>query len=392
LPPSSVNRLLVLASRLEPGPAELRETADLLAGGPDWDGLIAGAEREGVLPLLHRNLKRYASAVPGPVLNTLQAGYLRNLARNTRLYESLGPFLEAVRGRGLRAALTKGSRLALTLYPDIALRSFWDVDVIVHPADWPAVRAVLADLGYEEASGDARIFDPDKAALHWAYCPYFKKDGFFLEFHLTCLGLHVPCPPEEDVWAGVRPVAVGRTEAAVFSPEHELCHLCIHAQQHSYQRLFWLTDIAELAVRGGLDWDRAAVFCRRAGIRAPVYHALQLVNALWPGTLPWGLVAGFEPGLLTRAALRGLWPGSAVAGRSLTHAWPYYMPSLFSLWERKDIGGALRSLPGILFPPRAWMDQLLGGAGERRRSLFERYAERLVRPVITAAKRLVTKT
>ncbi len=392
MPPSSVNRILVLASRLEPGPAGLREVADILAEGPDWDGLIAGAEREGVLPLLYRNLKRFESAVPGPVLDSLQAGYLRNLARNTRLYENLGPLFEAVRGEGLRTALTKGGRLALTLYPDISLRPFWDVDMFVHPSDWPALRVVLAELGYEEVSGDAAIFEAGKAGLHWAYCPYFKKDGVFLEFHLNCLGLHVPCRQEEDVWADVRAVAVGRTEAAVLAPEHEFCHLCIHAQQHSYQRLFWLTDIAEMAERGGLGWDRMAVFCRQAGIRAPVHHALRLVNVLWPGTLPAGLIAGFEPGPLTRAGLRSLWPASAVAGRSMTHSWPFYMPSLFSLWERKDIGGALRSLPGILFPPRAWMDQLPGSAGERRRSLFERYAGRLLRPVITAAKRLVTRT
>lgn len=386
-----VNHLLALASRLDPGPEALRETEEVLGRGLDWDRLTTRAEEEGTLPLLYRNLKGLGEAVPDAALDKLRAGYLRNLARNSQIYKNLEPFLEAVRTKELRVALTKGGRLALTVYPDIALRSFWDVDFIVHPSDWPAVRAILAELGYTEASGDARLFDPEDSTLHWAYSPYFKKDGSFLEFHFTYLGLHFPRPSKEDVWTSIRRTPVGRTEALILSPEHEFCHLCLHAQQHSYQRLFWLTDIAELAAREGLDWDRVRMICREAKIGAPVFHALRLVNALWPGTLPDGLIAGFRPGLVPRAGLRFLWPEEAVAGRSMTCAWPYYMPSLFSLWERRDPGLAVRTLSGILFPPRAWMVQSPGTAG-RRLGVYGIYAGRLLRPLFMTVKRLVTRT
>ena len=387
---SDVNRLLVLTSRFDPGPEALRETAAILGRGPDWDRLRARANEEGALPLLYRNLQRSGDAVPAAVLAWLRAGYLGNLARNSRIYRGLEPFLEAVRRKELRAALTKGSRLALTLYPDIALRSFWDVDVIVHPADWPAVRTVIAELGYLEASGDARLFDPEDATLHWAYSPYFKKDGIFLELHFNFPGLHFPRPTPEDVWASTRRTPVGQTEALVLSPEHEFCHLCLHAQQHSYHKLLWLTDIAELAVQEGLDWDRIRAVCRGSGIGAPVFHALRLVNALWPGTLPGGLIDGFRPGPGPRAGLRFLWPERAVAGRTLSFAWPYYMPSLFSLWERKDPGLAWRTLSGILFPPRAWMAQSPGATG-RFPGVYGRYAGRIFRPLFMTVKRMVTK-
>lgn len=385
----AVNRFLVRASRLDPAPGALREAAASLAGSRAWDLLAVRAEEEGTLPLIHRNVKWLGESVAGDVAGRLRAGYLRNLARNTRLIRSLEPFLEAVDRRGLRAALTKGSRLALTIYPDPGLRPFWDVDVMCHPSDWPGVKDVLAGLGFEEVSGDARLFDPGDPTLHWAYAPYFKKGDTFLEFHFTFLGLHVPLPSGGQVWAAARRMPVGGSEALILSPEHEFCHLCVHAQQHSYQRLLWLTDIAEMASGRAVDWRQVRTICHEARIGASVFHALRLVDTLWPGTLPDGLIGEFRPGFLIRSGLRFFWPEEAVSKRSMTLAWPYYMPSLFSLWERREPGPAWRALPGILFPPRAWMAQSPGVAG-RPRGAWRRYAGRLLRPLLMTVKRMVT--
>jgi len=390
LPLKSVNRLLALTSRLAPGPEALREAAGILARLPDAGLLLLRAGEEGVLPLLYRALLGIGEALPGPLAERLRAGYLANLARNARTYRSLEPFLEAVRRGGLRAALTKGSRLAPTVYGDIALRPFWDVDVVVHPQDWKALRAALERLGYEEASGDERLFNPGDPALHWAYAPYFEKDGTFLEFHFGFPGLHLPALPPEEIWPSVRRMPVGGSEALILSPEHELCHLCLHAQQHSYGKLIWLTDIAELCGLAGLDWGRVQAACHRAAMGAPVYHALRLVATLWPGTLPAGLVESFRPGPVTRAALRFLWPERAVAERTLPFEWPYSMPSVFSLWARRDVRLARRTLAAIMFPPRNWLAPS-SGASRTRLGIYAHYAARLTRPAWMTVKRLVTK-
>ena len=389
--PYDVNRLIVLASRLDPGPEARREMTGMLSRGPELSGLAPRAEEEGTLPLLHRNLKDLPGALPAPISEALRSGYLRNLARNTRIYKTLEPFLEAVRAKDLRVALTKGGRLALTVYPDVALRPFWDLDFIVHPADWPAAKIVLGELGYKEASGDDRIFDIGDASLHWAYSPYFMKDGLFLEFHFNFLGLHFPSRSGEGMWSSALRTAAGGTEVAILPAEHELCYLCLHAQQHSYRKLIWMTDIAELAARGDLDWDRVRGLCRDEKIAAPVFHAFRLVNALWPGTLSESLLAGFRPGPVARAGLRFLWPEAAVSARAKVLSWPYYMPTIFSLWERKDLGLARRTLSGILFPPRAWIVQTPGSAGSPVR-VYKSYAKRLLRPLFMTVKRMVTRT
>jgi hypothetical protein len=311
---------------------------------------------------------------------------LRNLARTAQVYRELELFLESVRRAGLRAALTKGGRLALDLYPEPALRPFWDVDFIVHPADWPALKIILGDIGYAEAAasgGGAAAVDPP---LDWAFSPYYRKGSLFLEFHFTPLGLHFPDREGDGLWSSASRLSVRGTEAMVLPAEHELCYLCIHAQQHSYQRLIWLADIAELALRPGLDWDRVLKISRAEQIGGPVFYGLHLANTLWPGAVPPGPLAELRPGPFERAWLRLLWPAAATAARRAAPAWPYYMPSLFSLWERRSLSLAVRTLRSILFPPRAW---LAGRCGLPLNSprLYGRYLDRILRPVLTAAKR-----
>ncbi len=379
-------RLLVLCARPETGAEARSEVGRLLAAGPDWEDLLAKADGEGLVPLLYWNLRSRGAAVPPDVMERLKIHYLRSLARNAQTAKDLEPFLRAVTAAGLKIVLTKGLRLASTIYPDPALRPFWDVDFFARPADWPAIRNILVAQGFEETAEAGT--GPEAGDAAWAYSPYFRRNGLIVEFHFSLLGLHSPAGPArlEDMTAP--PLAVRGTEVPILSPEHELCYLCLHAQQHSYQKLIWLADIAGLASRPGLDRDKIAGVCASLGIRASVHHGLRLAESLWPGSVPPDLAAGLRPRLLQRAALRFFWPEAAVAGRDALLAWPYDMPSLFSLWERKSPGAAVRVLSGLLFPPRRWLAQA-SGVPENSPRICLQYARRILRPLGLAARRLV---
>ncbi len=383
------SRLLVLCARPEPGPETRTEVSRLAGAVREWDRALAKADEEGVLPLLYWGLRDEPGAVPAAVLESLRVAFLRNLARNTQAYREIEPFLEAVRRAGLRVALTKGGRLALDVYPDIALRPFWDIDFIVHPADWAPLRRVLDGLGFAEPSaGAAAAPDDGGRALDWTFSPYYRKGTVFLEFHAHPLGLHFPSRDADGFWSSAGRLKVRGTEALVLPAENELCYLAVHAQQHSYQRLVWLADIAALADRPGLDWDWIARIARDARIKGPVHHGLRLAAALWPGSVPAEGMAGLRPGPVESAGLRLLWPEAAAASRTTRPAWPYYMPSIFSLWERRDPVLAARTLGEILFPPKAWLAATTGvRAGSLR--LWGRYVGRLFRPAVTAARRLI---
>jgi hypothetical protein len=386
-----LSRLFVLVCRPDPDGAGRAEVLRLAGTVPDWDKALAKAEGEGILPLLYWGLREGPGAAPGPVLEKLRLAFLRNLARTTQLYREMEPFLESVRRAGLRAALTKGGRLALDVYPDIALRPFWDIDFIVHPSDWTELRRILDSLGFSEASAAAPGASvPSVPALDWAYSPYYRKGPLFLEFHGNPLGLHFPSRGEDGFWSSAGRLQVRGTEALVLPAENEICYLCVHAQQHSYQRLIWLADIARLAGRAGLDWGWVARIARDERIKGPVYYGLRLAGALWPGSVPPDPLAELRPGRAEMAGLRFLWPEAATSARTAAAAWPYYMPSVFSLWERRDPVLAARMLGQIFFPPREWLASATGIPASSPR-LYGRYVERLLRPAVTAARRMMER-
>ncbi len=380
------NRLLVLCARTRPGSAASDEIGRLLDLGPDWDALLARGEEEGVLPLLFWNLGTRIVGVPEDVRDTLKVRYLRNLARNAQAAVRLRPLLEAVRDSGSRVLLTKGLRLALTVYPDPGLRPFWDVDFIVRPADWPAVRKILDGQGFEEAAAVPLGPGFPDTRPNGLYSPYFRLRELILEFHFNLLGLAFPLDVEA-CFAAARPIQVRGVEVPVLPPELEFCYLCLHAQQHSFRRLIWLTDIAEMASRGSLDWDGVYAFCEAHKVRTSVYLALKLAEALWPGCVGRDVLRRLRPGALARLALGFFWPESGVAARTASLPWPYDMPSLFSLWERRSPGLALRTLRTVLFPPRDWLART-GGVSDSSVVVYYRYFRRLARPVGLAVRRI----
>jgi hypothetical protein len=383
-------RLLVLCARPHPGPGALSEARRLLGQGVVWGLLLPRAEEEGVLPLLYWNLRDLPEAAPPEVLERLKRGYLISLLRNSQLSKQLEPFLGEVKASGLPVVLTKGPRLALSAYPDPALRPFWDVDFVVPPRAWPEVAGILARLRFEEARAGDAVPQPSSAGFDGTYSPYFRKGDLVLEFHFNTFGLHFPgCSLQAGVWRPPRrPMPFRGTEALVFTPEAELSYLCLHAQQHSYERLIWLVDIAEMASRRDLDWDEVGAICADLKIHAPVFHGLCLAEALWPGTVPGDAVTRLRPGPLARRALRFFWPAADVVRRRTPFAWPYDMPTLFSLWERRAPGLAVRTVRDILFPPRPWL-AAARKRPERSARLYVQYARRISHPFGLAARRLV---
>jgi len=318
--------------------------------------------------------------VPPEALNTLRTRYYGNEIRNSRLYRGIAPLIGAVGAAGLRAVVTKGARLALTVYPDIGLRPFTDIDLVVHPGDWPGLEKILAGLGYVPDSRGRIRLHPGNRALDWTFAPYYRLGNLLVELHFAYLGLHVPFRSEEDFWASVGEVRMDGAVARIMSPEYELCYLCLHALQHSYARLMWLTDIAELGSRPEIDSDKLVRIARREGIGAIVRHGFGLVNALWPGAIPDRIVSELHMGAFESVLLPALWTPGTVFRRAGRVPMPYYTPTFFSLLSRRKPLLAARTLLRILFPPMNWIADTYNVTPWSPKAWF-RYPRRLGEPL-----------
>lgn len=376
---SMIDRLLILLSRIDPGERSFFLARETLSLPINWDAFIRKSVHEGVAPLVYRNLRSLCGLVPGKALDDLKSVFYRNALRNERLYRTASALFRNIHGLGLKVAVTKGARLALTLYPDRGLRAFADIDLFVHPEDWLALRKILDEKGFKAYSARQSRFDPRNRSLHWTYSPYYRLGELLIELHFAYLGLHLPFLSEDDLWASAGIIKDGDVEIQVLAPEYELCYLCLHALQHSYSRLLWLTDIAEYASRGNVDWNRAAGICRAEGITAGVRHGLDLANALWPGTLPENIPAKFRVTPLESRLLGLLWPAGSILSRSESLLFPYYTPTFFVLLARKKPLLAVWTLLRILFPPRTWVAESYSIPSYSPRILLH-YAWRIYRP------------
>jgi hypothetical protein len=130
---------------------------------------------------------------------------------------------------GLEALVVKGWAIARH-YPEVGLRQYTDLDVVVRPDEMGAARAALADL----------------PASH---CPVDLHAG---PASLDALGF-------DDLLARAERVRLAGLELRVLGPEDHLRVLALHALRHGMFRPIWLVDLA-VAVEArpaAFDWTRA---------------------------------------------------------------------------------------------------------------------------------------
>lgn len=380
---------VVLCSRLDLRPDILVQVESRISAGLNWDEVVKKAREDGVAALLFRHLKKYRGRIPDSALDLFKNFYYQNLARNLVFFQKLKPLFNEIEDSGLRVAVIKGGRLAETLYKDIGLRPFVDVDLLVDYSHRKKLYEILKKLGFSRKSSasEDKQFGNGRYSF-WTLRPYFCKKRLVIEIHYNFPGLHLPFSLEEDLWNSLQSKKIGEVEAKVLSPEYELCLLCLHAQQHSYAYLIWLVDIAELASQDGLDWEKIFKICAEEHIQAPVFYGLYLVNCLWPETVPQKVLHRFKLAWLERRLLHFFWPAESVLQRNLSFDFPMHTPTFFSLLERKRFILAVKSFTQFTFPPQEWIAKYYGIPAHSLR-ICRHYLWRVSRPVILVSRRFL---
>lgn len=350
-----MNDLIIQGSRLELTPPLSMQPENFLQSAMNWPQTLRQTAYHGVLPLFFRNLKKHSDWIPDKAMEQMKSAYLANLARNTRLFHKLVPLLRAFDRVGLRAVLTRGGRLAQTVYKDWGLRHFADIDFMVHPQDVDLLVQVLRKQGYWENSYASKFPANSTHELSWIIETGFHKEGLLLDFHLNFPGIEMPLDTDPEIWDNLRTLDIFGQPTRIFPLEYELCLLCLHGQKHCYERLIWMTDIAELSSHPEIDWEEVIEICQRLEVSAQVYYGLYLVNMLWPRTVPVEVILKLDPGALQKKILSVIWPAEKVATRQLNTEQVGHASVLFLFFSFKRLGLKLRVLLSIAFPPRGYV-------------------------------------
>ncbi len=355
IPEESMNSLLIHSARVAPTSHDLAIVEEALRSELDWGLLVRRSGEEAVASLLYHCLKDYSERLPASTFEILKKAYVRNTARNLFMFKKTCPLLERISEQKLRVAVTRGARLAETVYQDWGLRSYVDIDFMAHPGDAPQLVEILKILGYWQDSHSSRFPKQKVSQLRWTVESGFQKDGVNLDFHFSYPGVEVPLDAYPDLWETAGSMQIFETDVRIFSLEYELCILCLHAQKHCYVRIIWLTDIAELARSEGLDWNKVFDICREQSIAAPVYHALDLVNRFWPESISASVLDRIDPGRAARRILATAWPHEKIVSREMKEDVPGHAAVFFLFFSGKRLDLKLKTLFSTTFPPRAYV-------------------------------------
>lgn len=277
--------LLLATARTLPGPHVtdlLREATETL----DWTRLIETAQEHGVTGLLCRSLLDQPDLVPDVLLGAARQHLQQQRSTNQLLADQLTDILAELAAGGIEAIPFKGPTLALTAYGDLALRSFRDLDFLIHEEQMQSCLEKLREIGYTQnlrlspkqlrsfltySGQDILYGDGTPIEPHWAFAP-------------STLALDIDyC----GIWDRAEYGDFNGRSILRLAPEDELIILCVHGGKERWTKLKWVADIAGyIRSHPALDWDELMERAELQGLGRMVRLGLGLAGRLIQAPLP----------------------------------------------------------------------------------------------------------
>jgi len=260
---------------------------ELLQQELDWAGLLQYAHLHNVLPLLYERLKALGAERAHPEgLSRLKALNLRIAQRNLRLNHKLAAVIQLLSSHGIASVVFKGPVLALQAYGNLSLRTFEDLDILVHEEDIERLYDLLIQSSYSP------IYPMDGTERKW-FVRTTSHFGFthqrdLLEFHWTPLEKGFLHPiPTEHFWQGFHSLSLDGQEVRTLSAEDNLILLCLHGTKHEWYQLKWIADLAYL-IRSSpeLNWQALLEQARNLGFYRILCLSLLLAEEIGGAIIP----------------------------------------------------------------------------------------------------------
>jgi hypothetical protein len=247
-----------------------------------------------VMPLLYRSLARSGmEGVPKPVLHGLRDQFRNNARRNLFLTSVLFRCLDLFDAHGIPAVPYRGPALAASVYGDLDLRQFNDLDVLVREQDVLRARDLLVSRGYRP---EFQLNKAQEAAYLRSLSEHkvVRDNGMLLivELHWRLTEGYFTFPLDPDqLWDRLEPLSLAGRQVRSFSPQDLLLILCAHGTKHLWERLEWICDVAQLlGTHQAIDWQWVIERARALGSERMLLLGLFLANDLLGAAVPTGVL------------------------------------------------------------------------------------------------------
>lgn len=327
----------------------------------DWEALYQIASSGRFTPLLSHK------AIPGApewfvlrCLDDLRENQAHRLLIDQQLEAVLGAFGLAE----IPVLLVKGPAHAEMLYPNPYWRPMVDLDLVVAPVDWEASIHLLEGLGFiQENTEWSRLTEQLTGQI-----ALLKPVGPFcvaIELHrdLKMLSERLAVRGEVNMqraWHDAVTIPVGDACVVTLAPEDALAYASTHWAQHHFFNSIWLLDIALMASKPGLDWQKLVDDAHADGTASFVWTTLSLARDLFAAPVPQAALRALAPQGI-RATLISHLAFSRAA--SCYKEDPDVRSLLLQLLMVKRWRDAFSGLWAGVFPSSGWLAQHYVAAG-----------------------------
>lgn len=292
--------LLLCAMRTELDDATCERIQALAERGVAWEQLCTLATEHKVAAFLWRTLDKVCpTAIPDTARKSLKVQVQIHIQESLFLTKELLSILNLFSQQDVPAIPYKGAVLATSVYGDLTLRPFSDLDILVHEADVVRALELLRAQGYRliRPSRLAHLAEDLQAAQvrklisdsSWAYQLVLAHvtSEIVVELHWRVLPPYVFAAPCAELWQHRQSVSIAGASFSTFSPENLLWFLCVHGAKHQWERLSWVCDVAQLLhTFPNLDWQGLIAYAQNKGILRRLYLGLLLAHGLLDAPLP----------------------------------------------------------------------------------------------------------
>ena len=262
IPNSLEMQLLFCCARTHLNTKTKQVIRELLQQELDWDYLLPLAAHHGAMPLLSWHLKRIGPDLLSPqILSQLKDCLHRSARRNLFLTGELLNLLALLKEHGIPVIPFKGPVLTTSIYGNMALRQFSDLDLLVDQQNFLKAKDLLLDHGYH-ATTPWFLNEAQRMSVMQGWGEYSlanQNETVYVDLHKRLVaGYLFSLTADLDYfWNFLEPVTLLGQTVHSFRAEENLLYLCIHGAKSFWERLIWIVDVAELIqAHDQLDWRR----------------------------------------------------------------------------------------------------------------------------------------
>jgi hypothetical protein len=218
----------------------------------------------------------------------LENHFSANLGYNRFLTGELLRVLEIFEDHEIPAVPFKGPVLASSVYGDLSLRQFSDLDIMICKQHVLKAKELLISDRYLPLLKLSPVQERAYIQSEYEYNFSHERTGVRLEIHWKCFPWELPFSLTlKELGRRLKRVRIMDKEVLTFSPEDLILILCIHGYKHCWEALGLICDVAGLIrIHQEMDWDLLTEEARRFGCERILFLGLYLAKDLLEANLP----------------------------------------------------------------------------------------------------------